>query len=183
MSSEQCIVAVVIHYVYGGEAHLALLKHRVFPPLTKLTHCTSSSPKYAHPSSVPLRLINKSKGFEQQCSPRLPSVPCGILHSAVVLLGVLLPGLDALLHHRTLQLFTKTAPQRNRCLTPSPAIHSLIFFFLQKVKVDEIEATEEKCVDKWGKQTVRLEEKRQQSMELADLNFFCCGFCRQPTEF
>lgn len=57
------------------------------------------------------------------------------------------------------------------------------FFFLQKVKVDEIEATEEKCVDKWGKQTVRLEEKRQQSMELADLNFFCCGFCRQPTEF
>lgn len=129
VSSEQCIVAVVIHYVYGGEAHLALLKHRVFPPLTKLTHCTSSSPKYAHPSSVPLRLINKSKGFEQQCSPRLPSVPCGILHSAVVLLGCLVTRPGCLASSQDATAFYQNGTPEEQMLNPVTRYPFTDFFF------------------------------------------------------
>lgn len=50
------ILAAVIHYSYD---HLAPLKHHILP-FPKLHIEVRLSPKYTHPSSVPLRLINKS---------------------------------------------------------------------------------------------------------------------------
>lgn len=151
-------------------------------PAEKHTHCAHLPPVHTHPTSVPLRLINKSKILPALLSQ---TTICSLwdmdsfLCSSVVLPGVSLPSKDALLHHRMLKL-TKTVPWWNTSFTPSlfsvrllaPLSH-LSFFFCSKWSSRKYR--------QWISGTVlnnllNKRKKIQEGMVLADCNFFhCCS--------
>ena len=137
-------------FIWGGGSSFSPEAPHPSPPKTD-THCTNLSPKYTHPSSVPLRLINKSKVLPAVLSQ---TTICSLWDSRQCCcssrcLVTSRPGCLASSQSKNCTLVEMQMPNPIACHLVLFAcwFHCFLLFlfiyFLQKSNLDEREATEE----------------------------------------